>query len=432
MATSAGVISRSRDSTISLRWIISARADLIWLIGSVASSYVLLVLYVKGLVPLLPMVALWAILIDAPHVFGTFSRTYFDRTERHNRGRLLWGSLLFFAVGPLMVYAGLGLIFFFLAAIWAYYHLVKQHYGFMVLYKKKNNDLAPVDNALDRLLLLFAFNYPFVAFIASDPEAMARVPVALQTWVNGLALILLVGTVVLAIAWLGRQVQRALTGEPLNVPKYLLLAAAIPMHWIVLLTPMPHKPIAIVAILTIYHNLQYHRLIWFHNKKYSRSPTAFTGSAGVSPAATRRSLVKGDGPDGPERQSLSARKSGVAANAVRAGIRGSSPTVREGSSNTAPELRAKYGAAELISRRLFYYIVFGIVFGLIYQGPRQFLGYVSLKSSGATGAVTEQSFPIQLGISFLWGYAFIHYYLDSKIWRIRRDPSVGEALRMNN
>ena len=53
-------------------------------------------------------------------------------------------------------------------------------------------------------------------------------------------------------------------------PSICLLAAAIPMHWIVLLTPMPHKPIAIVAILTIYHNLQYHRLIWFHNQKYIR------------------------------------------------------------------------------------------------------------------------------------------------------------------
>jgi molybdopterin synthase catalytic subunit len=68
---------------------------------------------------------------------------------------------------------------------------------------------------------------------------------------------------------MGRQIQRVLTGELLDLPKYLLLAAAIPMHWIVLLTPMPHKPIAIVAILTIYHNLQYHRLIWFHNKKYT-------------------------------------------------------------------------------------------------------------------------------------------------------------------
>jgi hypothetical protein len=314
------------------------------------------------------MVAAWAILIDAPHVFGTFSRTYFDRTERQNRKRLLWGSLAFFVVGPVMVWLGFSLAFFFVAALWAYYHLVKQHYGFMVLYKKKNGDLAPLDNALDRLLLLFAFNYPFVAFIAQDAEAMSRVPQVLQASVNTFAMLLLVGTIVLAIAWLGRQLQRAVTGQTLNLPKYLLLAAAIPMHWIVLLTPMPHKPIAIVAILTIYHNLQYHRLIWFHNKKYS------AGGASIN------------------------------------------------------DLREKYGAAEFISRRLLFYIAFGIVFGLIYQGPRQFLGYMTLKNSGSPA---QQSFASQLAISFLWGYAFIHYYLDSKIWRVRRDPSVGKALNMS-
>jgi hypothetical protein len=361
MAASAEIITKPIANAISLRWIISARDDLVWFIGSVVSSYALLFLYVRGIVSLVAMVAFWAILIDAPHVFGTFSRTYFDRAERKNRARLLWGSLLFFAIGPVMVLAGAGFVFLFVAALWAYYHLVKQHYGFMVLYKKKNGDLTRVDNALDRLFLLFAFNYPFVEFIARDPEAMARVPAALRGGVNGFSKMLLAGTVLLFILWLGRQVQRAVTGEPLDVPKYLLLAAAIPMHWIVLLTPMPHKPIAIVAILTIYHNFQYHRLIWFHNQKYT------------------------------------------------------------------PATREKHGSAELISRRLIYYIAFGILFGVIYQGPRQILGYVGLRNAAA-GA--QQPFALQLGISFLWGYAFIHYYLDSKIWRVRRDPSVGKALRM--
>lgn len=393
---------KARSSAISLRWIISAREDLVWFIGSVISSYALLVLYVNGIVPLVPMVALWAILIDAPHVFGTFSRTYFDRSERRNRPRLLWGSLLFFIVGPVMIFLGAALVFFFAAALWAYYHLVKQHYGFMVLYKKKNGDLAPVDNALDRLLLLFAFNYPFVAFIAQDPEAMARVPSTLQNGVNGLAAILLVGTIVMAIAWFVRQIQRAVIGLPLDVPKYLLLAAAIPMHWIVLLTPMPHKPIAIVAILTIYHNLQYHRLIWFHNQKYT------AGSAGILPAPARRSLDEPVAVDS-EKPSHSPLRSGDAAR---------------------QDLRARFGAAELISRRLVFYIAFGIIFGLIYQGPRQYLGYVGMKNGQASGATTEQSFATQLTISFLWGYAFIHYYLDSKIWRVRRDPGVGKALNM--
>jgi len=182
------------------------------------------------------------------------------------------------------------------------------------------------------------------------------VPAILHGGVSGFAKLLLAGTIVSFVLWLGRQIQRAIAGEPLDVPKYLLLAAAIPMHWIVLLTPMPHKPIAIVAILTIYHNFQYHRLIWFHNRKYTS--------------------------------------------------------------------REKYGAAELISRRLVFYIAFGIVFGILYQGPRQLLGYVGLQSA-------QPSLAVQLGISFLWGYAFIHYYLDSKIWRVRRDPSVGEALKMS-
>jgi uncharacterized membrane protein len=375
MAATANIIAeQARPRAISVRWIISASDDLVWFIGSVATSYALLALYVSGLLPLIPMVAAWAILIDAPHVFGTFSRTYFDRTERQNRAKLLWGSLLFFAVGPLMVLAGAGLVFFFIAALWAYYHLVKQHYGFMVLYKKKNNDLAPVDNALDRLLLLFAFNYPFVAFIARDPEAMARVPQILHSSVNGLSLILLAGTIILGVAWLGRQLQRVITGQALDVPKYLLLAAAIPMHWVVLLTPMPHKPIAIVAILTIYHNFQYHRLIWFHNKKYQARGTDHRQDADATPTT-------------------------------------------------------KYGAASFISRRLIFYIACGIIFGVIYQGPRQYLGYVSLTHGGGSGTPT-QTLPMQLGIAFLWGYAFIHYYLDSKIWRVRRDPAVGKALNM--
>jgi hypothetical protein len=342
---------------VSLRWIIGARADLVWFIGSVVTSYALFALYVARVVPLIPMMVAWAVLVDAPHVFGTFSRTYFDREERRTRGRLLWWSLLFFAVGPLAVLARAGFVFFFVAALWAYYHLVKQHYGFMVLYKKKNEDLAATDNFLDRAFLLLAFTYPFVFFVARDEEALKRVPAVLHSWLGGLESILLVATIAVAVAWLARQFQRAFLGLPLDVPKYLLLAAAIPMHWVVLMTPMPHKPIAIVAMLTIYHNFQYHRLVWFHNRKYTRDA----------------------------------------------------------------ECKGRHGAAEFISRRLFHYVILGLVFGVWYQVPRQYVNY----------GADQESFLTQLASGFLWGYALLHYYLDSKIWRVRRDPSVGKALQMS-
>ena len=354
--TETSLTAATTARAVSLRWIIGARDDMVWFIGSVVTSYALFALYVAGLVPLVPMVVAWAVLVDAPHVFATFSRTYFDREERRTRGRLLWWSLLFFAVGPLAVVAGAGFVFFFVAALWAYYHLVKQHYGFMVLYKKKNEDLAATDNFLDRAFLLLAFTYPFVFFVARDEEALKRVPVALHSWLGGLESVLLIATIVAAVAWLARQFQRAFTGRPLDVPKYLLLAAAIPMHWVVLMTPMPHKPIAIVAMLTIYHNFQYHRLVWFHNRKYTREA----------------------------------------------------------------ECRERHGPAEFISRRLLHYVVLGLVFGVWYQVPRQYVNY----------GADQESFLTQLASGFLWGYALLHYYLDSKIWRVRRDPSVGRALKL--
>ena len=355
--TTTTTVAAAGSRALSVRWIIGAREDLVWFIGSVAASYAMLALYVGGLVPLVPMVAAWAVLIDAPHVFATFSRTYFDREERRSRARLLWWSLLFFAAGPAFVLAGLGFAFFFVAALWAYYHLVKQHYGFMVLYKKKNADLDSKDNLLDRALLLSGFTYPFVRFVARDPEALRRVPALMHEWLGALETALLVVTVVAASAWAARQVQRAVAGLPLDLPKYLLLAAAIPMHWVVLLTPMPHKPVAIVAILTVYHNLQYHRLVWFHNRKYARDSSC----------------------------------------------------------------RERHGAAEFLSRRLLHYAVAGVAFGIWYQVPRQYVNH-----SAAPDALLTQ-----MASGFLWGYALLHYYLDSKIWRVRRDPSVGRALRMD-
>lgn len=340
----------------SLRWIIGARDDLVWFIGSVASSYLLLALYVGGIVPLVPMIFVWSVFIDAPHLFATYSRTYFDREERASRKRLLWGSLLFFAVGPAMVVAGAGAIFFFFALLWAYFHLVKQHYGFMVLYKKKNDDLALRDNLLDRLFLTLALVCPVTIFIAREGEALRQVPARIVPYTIALETLVIVLTSIVALAWGTAQIQRLVARRPLNVPKYLLFLAAIPMHWVILLTPMPDKVIAIVAMLTIYHNLQYHRLVWFYNQKYSR----------------------GDG------------------------------------------ARERFGAAALISRRLLFYIAFGILFGLWYRAPREYL----ISTQGQAAFWTEML------VSFLWGFPFIHYYLDSKIWRVRRDPKIGEALRV--
>jgi hypothetical protein len=60
-------------------WIISERTDLLWFtLGGAASAYALWALWRFTHVPLLLLVAVWAIVFDETHGFATISRTYFD------------------------------------------------------------------------------------------------------------------------------------------------------------------------------------------------------------------------------------------------------------------------------------------------------------------------------------------------------------------
>jgi hypothetical protein len=366
---SAAVAVEGRQSPITLGWIINKKDDLIWFIGSVVTSYAFLaanLILLKFGLSVMIITWIWALGFDGPHVFGTISRTYADNEERKKRAKLYYGTLLLFLVGPAMVLAGRaglfgteawGPVFFFLASMWAYYHLVKQHYGFMILYKKKNNDLAEIDNLIDRAFILLGMTYPFVRFLTHSYAAKERVEgmgLSAQSepvwWVETLVFSAFVFSLILFV---GRQAQRLYLKQPVNLPKLLLLAAALPMHWIVLRLLEPVQPaaagaLAAVATLTIYHNIQYHRIIWFHNwNKYARDSSK------------------------------------------------------------------RYGAASVISKSVWSYIAFALVFGALYHIPH----YTIVK-------------PDSFWMAFIWGGAFTHYYLDSKIWRVRRDAQLNQNLRM--
>ena len=255
---------------VSSNWVIGKAPDLALIIGSTVAGYAYLALNLLLQVPISYLWWFWSVGLDGTHIFGTASRTYFDAQERRRRGTLLFGSLaVFFAVGPLMVLAGYKSVLAIAVGTWAYYHVVKQHQGFVILYKVKNRDLDPVDNELDRLFLaVMLMMPPFHRFFIHNPEELGIPPtVALERvapWVEPLLWALVV--------WAGgrfalRQVQRLRLGLALNIPKLLLLAGVSVLHW---LTFSYMSWQAAVPTVTIVHNLQYHALILFHNRnKYT-------------------------------------------------------------------------------------------------------------------------------------------------------------------
>jgi hypothetical protein len=253
----------------------------------------------------------------------------------------LFGSLaFFFLLGPAMVLAGWRGYLALLVAVWAYYHVMRQHYGFLVLYKVKGRDLQRIDNLLDRAFLGIMLVFPpFHRFFIHHPDELG-LPFALRSW--EIPAWTVVGAT--CVIYAARQVIRWRNGDAFNAPKYLLMGSVIPLHW---LTFAYLSWQAATPTVTIVHNLQYHALIWFHNRnRYAAAP-----GHGRIPAAVGRSLLA--------------------------------------------------------------YAGMALVFSAVYRIPGFQLGKVS-----------------DLAFGFFCGFGLTHYYLDSRIWRVRHDPGLREALAL--
>ena len=272
-------------------WIISRHADLVWLIGGALAGYAMFYLHAVLHADMLAVWFVWLIILDSPHFFGTYARTYFDREEWHRRRGLLLGSLGLFLVGPLLLFISFALFqsgaanyrwpFLALVAIvhvWAYWHVVRQHYGILALYRRKNRDLDPLDRCIDNLFLYVSLLAPFLAFVVRHPDSRQALglPVAYGTWEGRWTGMTVAAVVIVLFLFILRQVHRRQQQQPLNLPKILFLGAVIPLHLLicyssaVLTAPL----LGFALFVTIFHDIQYHALIWFYQKNRYRGSDA--------------------------------------------------------------------------------------------------------------------------------------------------------------
>ena len=254
-----------------VRWIISREQDLTWFIGSALAGYLALGLMAAG-APIFPIALFWLLGVDGPHVLSTVTRTYCDKAERARLGWFLWIPVPLMLVGPLMAWAGQAALFLLLAVCWQHFHIVKQHFGFLMLYKAKNGERDRYDFLLDRWFLLASLFVPLGLFVLRTRPALSAM-VALP-W---LATAAVYGYLVLALVWLASQIRKLRAGTPMNWPKVGLLAVVVPLQWLALLHASHYGPGGIMRAgiaLGLFHSFQYHRLMWFHNHNRYRQAGA--------------------------------------------------------------------------------------------------------------------------------------------------------------
>ena len=262
------------------RWIVSARQDLLWIHGSVLAGVLLLAVLAAAppidagaglLQPALLAVVLWGVFFDGTHVVGTWARSYWaeDAASREGLpGAWSWAILL---VGPAAaLHAGAFGAFLVVAYAWAFHHLVRQHWGFVALYRRRAGEAAG-PAWLDEALLWTGAVHPYARYALSDGYARSGLPVllpaetatALRPWLDLAAL-------ALAAALVATWAMRARGGRPSPGPQHLLIATVAAFHAAVFATLS--DPLLITAALTIAHNLQYHRIVWHHEADRGRRP----------------------------------------------------------------------------------------------------------------------------------------------------------------
>ncbi|MGH7450747.1 MAG: hypothetical protein ACRENG_05345 [bacterium] len=418
------------SAQLCFNWIIDRKNDLIWYIGSALAGwlYIAVIWYaikttqnpltdtlgtlrLGGIeIPLtlkLLVVWSWAFLIDSPHVWATLARTYFDPDEWQVRRRELLISWGWFLLGPLAItipyllgaafapfgvkfspfWLGFGaLIYFVFFRLWAYYHVVRQHWGFFMLYKRRNNDLADErENQIDKWFFNLSLYLPLAMFMTSAyydatpgfPQLGLRASLFGSMSIGGILYPLTWALFLLTIiSYLGWQWRRWQTGAAINGAKLLLMLSIVPLHFVAFAHPL--LVVFIVPLVTVGHNLQYHRIVWTYGQnKYGK------------------------------------------------------------------EQRPGFGIAQKIFSRLPLYIFTGLLFTFaLYQGPwieffRHTFGLQlneSLLNSLTMMAGIVDPAKLNLGekifAAMISGWAMQHYYLDSKIWRVRRDAMVRKGLGM--
>ncbi|RYF87170.1 MAG: hypothetical protein EON98_01405, partial [Chitinophagaceae bacterium] len=117
-------------------------------------------------------VAGWVILIllvDVAHVYSTLYRTYFDPQALKEQRSLLWTIPLFSFIGGILLYSMNDLLFWRILAYVAVYHFIRQQYGFMRIYSRKEK--APLLYSwIDRFTIYYATIYPILYWHLSGPR----------------------------------------------------------------------------------------------------------------------------------------------------------------------------------------------------------------------------------------------------------------------
>lgn len=254
-------------------WIYSAKVDGAFILAPALVVTALVVLFQDAIAAMgdVPPWA-WVVLIvgvDVAHVYSTLYRTYFDNEEMKARLNLyilvpLLGWLVFTAL-----YSIDAMLFWRVLAYLAVFHFIRQQYGFMMIYARKERYPAAYFRRIDQAAVYMATLYPLIYwhthprtfqwFMEGDFITVS------YPWLHALALF---AYVAIGVAYLVKEIWLWRAQGAFNGPRNLLLIGTA-LSWGVGIVVF-NNDLAFTATNVIAHGIPYLALIWIFGRNQSR------------------------------------------------------------------------------------------------------------------------------------------------------------------
>lgn len=216
-------------------------------------------------VPVLAWVVL-ILLIDVAHVYSTLYRTYFDKGTFNERKRLLWYIPLFAWIAGVIVYSIDGILFWRILAYLAVYHFIRQQYGFMRIYSRREN-YSKYQVLIDKAAIYYAAAYPILFWHMHAPRNFnwfveGDFLYFESRWLStaALALYMLVITI-----YLVKEITVIIRTKSFNIPRNAIIAGTF-ISWYFGIVHY-NGDLAFTTINVASHGIPYMALVWIYGKK---------------------------------------------------------------------------------------------------------------------------------------------------------------------
>lgn len=414
------VATEARNTSAPQAWLSSPAWDTAFIIGPAFLSSAVALIF-KQQMENSPHLPLWAwvslvLCIDVAHVYATLFRTYFDRQAFERNSTLLTTvPIACWAVGVLL-YSINAIFFWRTLAYLAVFHFIRQQYGFVMLYARREPAGYQQFRWLDHIAIYTAMLFPLLFwhthlprnfewfvegdFIASMPAGIADV---------GFAIYLTVG-----VAYLAKECVIGRSTGYFNIPKNLIITGTALSWWVGIVAINSDMAFTLTNVVT--HGIPYVALVWLYHriKPTVDSKADFSAKPAGSTKLARDAKLSGNIGTGSKTKLADPVKSVAMPNSVKVSV---------GTSFEA--LFAKLTLTNIVGFALVLlalaYLEEGLWDGLVWREHLSVFQPFAFLPSFADKSILAVLIPL-LSLP-----QSAHYVLDGFIWRVKDRSNIWSA-----